>query len=243
MGWIFYTHRVKTGFPQVQAVDRYLKIADALGLGKSPVEFTFPTDDADRKFVADLVPPGTRYAVFLPGTNWETKRWPTDKFAACVAPLRARYGLESIVAGGAVDSPLAAQIPGARDLTGKTNLRQLVALLERAELVIANDTGPMHIAAALGRPMVAIYGPTSPDRTGPYGRLGTVVYLDIACRPCYGRHCSHISCMRKLPTESILDCVAEQLGEQRATTRTTPLRVVYAEVPPDPRIAASVHAR
>src|SRR6185437_16121201 len=62
MGWIFYTHRVKTGFPHVQAVDRYLKIAEALGLGKSPVQFTFPTDDADRKFVADLVPPGTRYA-------------------------------------------------------------------------------------------------------------------------------------------------------------------------------------
>jgi ADP-heptose:LPS heptosyltransferase len=115
-----------------------------------------------------------------------------------------------------------------------------VALLERAELVIANDTGPMHIAAALGRPMVSIYGPTSPDRTGPYGRLETVVYLDIACRPCYGRQCSHISCMRKLPVESILQCVAEQLGEKRLNARTVPLRVVYAEVPPDPRIAASV---
>ena len=112
---------------------------------------------------------GMRY--FCRGRNWETKRWPPDKFAQCVGPLRKRYGMECVVAGGAGDSVLAAQIPGVRDLTGKTNLRQLIALLERAELVIANDTGPMHIASALGRPLVSIYGPTSPARTGPYGRL------------------------------------------------------------------------
>jgi lipopolysaccharide heptosyltransferase I len=227
LGWIFYTHRVTTGFPEGQAVERYLKVADALGLGTSPVEFHFPTNDADRQFVADLVPAGTRYAVMLPGTNWETKRWPAEKFQECVAPLKDRFGLESIVAGGPSDAALAALIPGARDLTGKTNLRQIVALLERAELVIANDTGPMHIAAALGRPLVSIYGPTSPYRTGPFGRLDTVVHLDIPCSPCFGRHCSHISCMRKLSSASIMEAVAEQLSSPRAGFRTTPLQVVY----------------
>src|ERR1700689_3955920 len=115
-----------------------------------------------------------------------------------------------MLAGGAGDSPLGAQIPGSLDLTGKTNLRQTVALLERAELVIANDTGPMHIAAALGRPLVSIYGPPRPHRPGPFGRLDSVVHLDIPCSPCFGRHCSHISCMRKLDAESIMDVVAEQ---------------------------------
>ena len=224
-GWLFYTHRIPTGFPKEQAVDRYLAIAEALGLGKTPVEFVFATTDADRRFVYDLVPAETRYAVLLPGTPWETKRWPTEKFAACVEPLREMYGLECIVAGGASDRALAAQIPGARDLTGKTNLRQLVALLERAALVIANDTGPMHIAAALGRPMVSIYGPTSPHRTGPYGRLGSVVQLDIPCSPCYNRTCSHTSCMKKLGVESIMAMAAEQLDPATASTRTTPLIV------------------
>src|SRR5579862_397828 len=129
LGWIFYTHRVRTGFPLGQAVERYLNIAEEMGLGRSPVEFVFPTNDQDRQKVAEVISTDRRYAVFLPGTNWETKRWPPEKFAACVEPLHERYGFESIVAGGAGDSVLAAQIPGARDLTGKTNLRQLVALL------------------------------------------------------------------------------------------------------------------
>ncbi len=225
LGWIFYTDRIATGFPNVQAVDQYLAIAEGLGLGRSPVEFRFPTNDEDRRFVAELIPPESRYAVFLPGTNWETKRWPPEKFAACVAPLRERYGLQSIVAGGPGDTVLASQIPGARDLTGKTNLRQLVALLERAALVIANDTGPMHIAAALGRPLVSMYGPTSPFRTGPYRRLNTVVQLEIPCSPCYGRHCSHTSCMNKLEASAILEAVAEQL-RPNGHARTLPLRVV-----------------
>ena len=220
LGWIFYTHRIPTGFPEGQAVDRYLKIAEAIGLGRSPVEFKFPTNDDDRHFVANLLPAGIRYAVFLPGTNWETKRWPTEHFAACVGPLRERFGLETVIAGGAGDAPLAAQIPGARDLTGKTNLRQLVALLERADLVIANDTGPMHIAAALGRPMVSIYGPTSPDRTGPYGRLDTVVQLDVECSPCFGRHCSHMkpawARAEAVGGAQSPECAAEQLGAEES---------------------------
>jgi lipopolysaccharide heptosyltransferase I len=240
LGWIFYTHRVRTGFPDGQAVERYLKVAGELGLGISPVEFKFPTDEADRRHIADLIPPGIRYAVFLPGTNWETKRWPPEKFAECVIPLRQKYGLECIVAGAAGDRVLAAQIPAARDLTGKTNLRQTVALLERAELVIANDTGPMHIAAALGRPLVSIYGPTSPYRTGPFGRLDTVVHLDIPCSPCFGRHCSHISCMRKLGAESIIDVAAEQLGTPKQHGRTTPLKVVYVgQLPAEAMVAAN----
>ena len=231
LGWIFYTHRVPTGYPEGHAVDRYLKIAEELGLGRSPVEFVFPTNDKDRQKIAEIVPQETKYAVFLPGTNWETKRWPPEKFAECVGPLRDKFGLESIVAGGAGDKPLAAQIPGARDLTGKTNLRQLVALLERAELVIANDTGPMHIAAALGRPMVSIYGPTSPHRTGPYGRLNAVVQLDIECSPCFGRQCSHISCMRKLEADSIMELAVEQLSTHGAGRRTRPLSVLYSGPP------------
>lgn len=227
LGWIFYNRRVLTGFPQVQAVDRYLTIADHLGLGTLPVKFVFPIDDADRKQIAHLVP-DEKYAVFLPGANWVTKRWPPEHFAACVQPLRERYGMKCVVAGGAADAALAARIPGAIDLTGKTSLRQVVALLERASLVIANDTGPMHIAAALGRPLVCIYGPTSPDRTGPYGRLETAVYLDIECRPCFGRKCSHISCMRKLDADAILRCADEQLAPSQADSRRRPLQIATA---------------
>lgn len=239
LGWLFYTHRATTGFPLGHAVERNLAVAAALGLGRSPLEFRLATTASDRQRVDALIAPGERFAVFLPGTNWDTKRWPAQKFAALVRPLREQYGLASVVAGGAADGDLASQIPGSIDLTGKTNLRELVALLQRADLVIANDTGPMHIAAALGRPLVSIYGPTSPDRTGPFGRLDTVVQLEIECSPCFGRHCSHTSCMNQLEPLSILNMVREQLAPA-SPRRTTPLRVLRDDAANAQRVPAGI---
>jgi heptosyltransferase-1 len=180
------------------------------------VEFVFATSDDDRRFVGELMPEHKPYAVLLPATNWPTKQWPVERFAAMVEPIRRRFGLESVIAGGADAALLAASMPGAIDLAGKTNLRQLVALLERAALVIGNDTGPMHIAAALGRPLVTMYGPTSPFQTGPYGRLDTVIRLDVACSPCFSRSCSHQSCLRWLEIEPVLELARKQLAMKPA---------------------------
>jgi ADP-heptose:LPS heptosyltransferase len=149
--------------------------------------------------------------VLLPGTNWDTKRWDVAKFAALVEPLRERFGFTSVVAGGPDVVELAKRIPGAIDLAGKTSLKQLVALLEGAAVVIANDSGPMHIAAALGRPLVTVFGPTNPVRTGPWNRMDTVARLAIACSPCYSRRCAHTSCMTWLTPEHVLERVARQL--------------------------------
>ena len=217
LGWIFYTHRVPIDTLDQHAVDRYLAIAAALGCEKEPVEFHFATTDEDRAAVAQLIPTGHRFAVLLPGTNWLTKRWPIEHFAACVEPLKLRFGLETVVAGSPADSPLGAKIAGL-NLCGKTTLRQLVALLERAELVIANDSGPMHIAAALGKPLITPYGPTNPIRTGPYRRMDTVIRVDIPCSPCYSRRCSHQSCLQWLQPESVLQKAAEQLVQVRTRT-------------------------
>ena len=211
--WLFYTHRVPTGTPEQHAIDRYLTVAEALGCERGPVEFHFAVDDADRTAVAAMVPPGP-FAVLMPGANWPTKQWPVERFAALVAPIRERFGMESVVAGGADVAGLAARIPGATHLAGKTSLRQLVALLERAGLVIANDSGPMHIAAALGRPLVTPYGPTNPVRTGPYRREDSVIRLDIPCSPCYSRRCSHTSCLRWLKIDPVLELAGRQVQEQ-----------------------------
>lgn len=210
LAWWFYTDRVEVGTPEQHAIERYLSLAEAAGCGRQPVRFVFPTDDQDRRHVATLVPPSP-YAVLLPGTNWPTKRWPIEHFAALVQPLKERFGLASVVAGGPDDAALGQQIPGALNLAGKTSLRQLVALLERADLVVANDSGPMHIAAALGRPLVTLFGPTNPVRTGPYGRPETVVRLGLECSPCYSRTCSHLSCLRQLTPDLVLAAAERQL--------------------------------
>jgi heptosyltransferase I len=212
---LFYTHRVPVADLEQHAVDRYLAVAEAIGCGRKPVEFRFATDDADRAAVSKLLGGDDPYAVLLPGTNWATKRWPVEHFAATVDPLRDLFGLRSVAAGGPGDAALAARMPGVLDLTGRTNLRQLVALLERATVVIANDSGPMHIAAALGRPLVTPYGPTSPVRTGPYRRMDAVIRLDIPCSPCFSRRCSHQSCLQWLTPELVLREVATQLKGTR----------------------------
>ena len=208
--WLFYTHRVPTGTPEQHAIERYLTIAQAVGCERSPVEFPFAVDDADRDYVARLTP--ARYAVLMPGANWLTKQWPVERFAALVGPLRERFGLDSVVAGGPDTADLAEKIPTAANLAGRTNLRQLVALLERAELVVANDSGPMHIAAALGRPLVTPFGPTNPMRTGPYRRMDSVLRVEIPCSPCYSRRCSHISCLRWIETDPVLELAREQMN-------------------------------
>ncbi len=213
LAWIFYTHRVNADL-NAHALDRYLRVADQLGCDRAPVEFVFPATRDDGAAVERLVPNDRPFAVLLPGTNWPTKRWPVEYFAALVGPLKQRYNFASVVAGGGDASNLARQIHGAFDLTGRTTLRQLVALLQRAEIVIANDSGPMHIAAALGRPLVTMFGPTNPARTGPWGRDDTVVRLDIICSPCYSRRCSHQSCLRWLGPESVLKMIDQQLRSQ-----------------------------
>ena len=186
------------------------------------MEFHFATTDADRAAVAALLPEGNRFAVLLPGTHWETKRWPIEHFAACAEVLKTRLGLGIVIAGGGGDATLAAKVPGL-DLCGKTTLRQTVALLERADLVIANDSGPMHIAAALGRPLVTPFGPTNPVRTGPFGRMDTVIQNSIECSPCYSRRCApgHHRCLKELMPESLVERAMVQL---RFTTNPSPER-------------------
>lgn len=206
-----YTELVDCSWEHDHAVQRYLKIASALGCGSGPPEFCFAVDDRDRKYIANLIPPNTPYAVLMPGTNWDTKRWPIDRFAALVQPLKERFGLETVIAGAESDAPFARQIPAKFNLTGKTSLRQIVALLEPAHLVVGNDTGPMHMAAALGVPLVAPYGPTNPGRTGPFDRQDSVLRIDIPCSPCYSRTCSHQSCMQWLKIEQVLETAAAQI--------------------------------
>jgi heptosyltransferase-2 len=166
-------------------------------------------DPAAAAQVADLlavagVAEGTRLLALAPGSAWPTKRWPTSGFARAASALLSSAADRAVIVGAAGDRGLALEIASlvARerttgegvgresiiDLTGKTDVAGLVALLARATLVIANDSAPAHVAAALGRPTVAIFGPTVP-RQG-FAPLGTRVALaerDLDCRPC-SRH-------------------------------------------------------
>ncbi|GIW76440.1 MAG: lipopolysaccharide heptosyltransferase I [Phycisphaerae bacterium] len=148
---LFYTHTVPTDTHEKHAVDRYLDICESLGAGRSPVVIDFDIPETVRTSVRSVLGSSDDYAVLLPGTNWATKRWPTEYFEALIEPLRKRYGLRCVIAGGKDVKDMNSSWSGALNLSGKTRLKELVALLEGSRLVIANDSGPMHIAQCLGQ--------------------------------------------------------------------------------------------
>jgi lipopolysaccharide heptosyltransferase II len=133
---------------------------------------------------------GRPLAVLVPGTLWQTKHWHAEGFAE-VARHLARTGRAVVLAGSAAERPrcqaVAALCPAACDLSGQTTLSDLAALIQRASACVTNDSGPMHLAVALGRPVVSVFGPTDPLWIGPYGRPHAVVRADVPCSPCYLR--------------------------------------------------------
>jgi heptosyltransferase-1 len=207
---MFYTHPVPSGgWWHQHATGRYLHFASALGCQTQPLEYHFAVSEADRQAVAKMLP--EKYAVLIPGANWLSKRWPAENFAELATRMMQRFGLEAVTIGGPDDREAGERIGAAYNLIGRTTLPQTIAVLEKAALVIGNDSGPMHIAAALDRPLVALYGPTNAILTGPYRRLDSVVRVDIPCSPCYSRSCSHQSCLRFLEVEPVMREAERQL--------------------------------
>jgi heptosyltransferase-2 len=139
-----------------------------------------------------------RYAVLCPGAEYgPAKRWPF------FAELADRIGMPVVLLGSANDADAAAGIAGI-DLVGKTSLDEAMDVIAGAEVVVSNDSGLMHVAAALARPLVALYGSSSPEMTPP--QAGKVLWLKVECSPCYERECplGHFRCMRELSVDTVL---------------------------------------
>ncbi|MBI5142869.1 MAG: lipopolysaccharide heptosyltransferase I [Nitrospirae bacterium] len=174
----FYNRKVGYG-DAVHAVDRNMKIAEALGLETRPVEFNLGVNaDAAERVKALLAVCGINgdYIVVNPGARWESKLWPAERFGMVAKQLASDTGLPVVVTGAASEAGIADAVcrasgGAATSLAGKTGLKELVAVLAGARIVITNDSGPMHIAAAAGTPVVAVFGPTDFTKTGPYGTM------------------------------------------------------------------------
>jgi ADP-heptose:LPS heptosyltransferase len=215
------------GEAEVHAVDRYLWLTPLLGLPDGPPDFTLHLPAEAVAAVDGLVAENgladRPMAVLVPGTVWPTKHWAEDRFAETGRRLRDRgYGVAVAGAPGERDRcrRVAEGCPGSVDLCGRTTPAGLAALLRRAAVCVTNDSGSMHLAVALNRPVVSIFGPTNPVRTGPYGRPESVVRADLPCSPCYLRRleqCPHDhGCMKSVS----VDAVMERL--EAVTARETP---------------------
>jgi lipopolysaccharide heptosyltransferase I len=197
---LFYTHKVKGG-KDIHAVDRYLKIAAYLGCDISDIRFPFPSHSMlslDQSLFSE------DYAVIIPGARWKTKVWPAGKFGK----LASKLYLKTVIAGGeseieAADTIVSLSQGKSISLAGKTGLKELVEVIRHAQFVVSNDSGPMHIAAALKIPVFAIFGPTDQTRTGPYGKGHTIIREDVTCAPCFKKTCNDMKCMNDLSVEKV----------------------------------------
>lgn len=223
--WLFYSDRVRVPDRDMHAVDRYYLLADPLDFADVPIAFELPVRpearaQIDAVLAGENIGPETRYVLIAPGTRWETKRWPVEHFAELVRLLKSNLDTAVVLAGAPDEADLARTVAAASgekvaNLAGRTTIPQMVALVDRASAVVMNDTGPMHLAVALNKPLVALYGPTSPHRTGPYQRLDDVMRLDWDCSPCYLKRladCPYAHrCLRDLTPAQVADKVTSLL--------------------------------
>jgi heptosyltransferase-1 len=199
-------------------VDINLGLLSRLGITAPAREFPIEDVDTDAARRA-RTQTGGRYALLNPGAAWPNKRWPPARLAAIAESLRARHGLMSVVLWGPGEEGLAAEVVaaanGAAVISPKTSIGDLVALVRRAALMVSGDTGPTHIAAALGTPIVGIYGPTRPARNGPMSPLDVTVSRDAVCRCHHLRHCTlDRMCLLDIEVADVLDAVERRLASE-----------------------------
>ena len=218
----FYDHIVQRPSALTHAVDWYLRVLPILGV---PVDDGFqwlpPRPGAAESVRRQWPVDGARWIALQPGARWSNKRWPVEFYAELVRLLApTNPALRFAVLGDEKDRQLGeiiAQVDPARclDLTGCLSLAEMVEWVRLSALMVSNDTGPMHVAAALGTPVVALFGPTEPRRTGPYRQLDHVLRLNLPCSPCLKSYCHYfkpLECLRALPPAAVFDAVQKQLA-------------------------------
>jgi len=217
--WLL-TDCIKQPDEQPHRVEYFLNIVRAIGIDTKNKDYDFyiPADsvkNADRILSQARIADGEEFFVINPGGNWSAKRWPKERYAKLCNELKARYGKKIVITGAEKDMPLAEDIIRmsancAVSICGKTTLKELGAVMRRASIVISNDSGPMHIAVSQKSPTVAIFGPTSPKITGPYGDADYIVlHKWYDCQtPCYAV-CSDYRCMEAVSVEDVLNAVGK----------------------------------
>jgi heptosyltransferase I len=174
-----------------------------------------PPDD---KLKRELQP---NWIALQPGARWENKRWPVNYFAELVRLLAEKFpGTHFAILGSRDDKPLGEVIFRAAperclNLCGAASLPEMIEWVRLCDLMVTNDTGPMHVAAALGKPIVALFGPTEPRRTGPYGQLENVLRVELPCSPCLSSDCTYAKpneCLNAISPATVFERVQKQLS-------------------------------
>ena len=217
----FYTHRVRPPgtIDQAHAVDRMLAVAAAFGADVEQPGFQVAVSEDDRAWAKQALAQVGRPRLALNlGARWETKRWPPEHFAELARRAVASRGAGLFAVGAPEDRPLVESLARQLDptpvvdLCGRTTLPQLAALFEEADVVLSNDTGPLHLAVAVHARVVGVYTCTSPSLNGPYGPLSVAAESRIWCKASYRVTCPRLECMTELVPDRVWPLVLAQLN-------------------------------
>jgi len=215
-GWMFLNERpVPVDYNQ-HAVDRYLKLTEYLGCRPTSWIGRIPVFESDKEWVDNLINtnglPELPLVAINPVARWETKLWEPAKFAELADRIKNDLRCEVIFTGSKQDMAVVGEIRNkmkemAVNTAGRTNLKQLAHLYDRCATLVTTDTGPMHMAAAMGCRTVALFGPTAPWRTGPYGRAHKVIRAEVECSPCFKKQCRDMRCMKEITVDRVFEAV------------------------------------
>ena len=219
----FYDLAIPRPSWDTHAVDWYLRALHPLDV---PLNWDFtwlPPRSEVQKKVAERFPKNGRRVVLIPGARWENKRWPLENFTELTRLLLQHDpSLQVTILGSKTD--LAAGLAlkkvcpeKVQDLTGRTTLPEMVEVLRETDIAVTNDTGPMHIAAALGVPLVPLFGPTSPSRTGPFGQVQRTLQIPLPCVPCMQSRCHNpdpLACLTGITPQAVFAQSRSLLGSE-----------------------------
>ena len=209
--WNLPFERIRASDPSRHMVLQYLEFAEHLGITECEVRWDIPVNGN----IPFGLPPG--YIALNIGATKEANRWTPEGFASLASAITKNYGLQCVLTGGSPDRSMADKIIDITgntviDLAGKTSLQELIEVLAGSSAVVSCDTGPMHLGVALGKEVIALFGPADPSRTGPY--RGHVIQKQLHCVPCNRRTCSDPVCMTSIQTDDVMEKVDLALSRQ-----------------------------
>lgn len=209
LSWLLPFERIPAGNLHAHMVHQYLEFAHYLGISGGTIEWGL----VGGGHLPQGLPP--RFVVLNIGATKPANRWTTEGFSALALGIQTRYGLRCVLTGGREDAPMARAIHAATggsvcNLVGMTSMPELIDVLDRSAAVVTCDTGPMHLAVALGKKVLALFGPSDHQRTGPY--RGRVIRAKVACGPCGRKTCAHPQCMIAIRPEAVLNALSVYLA-------------------------------
>jgi heptosyltransferase-1 len=212
---LLYTEAADPG-PAAHVIYKNLALLSAVGAQDRRLQFplAIPPSETVDSVVQRFAPHG--YVVINPGAAWPNKRWPPACFGAVAASMQRTYGLRSLVLWGPGEKELAHEVAdasaGAADVSPPTTVAEIAGIAKSARLMISGDTGPTHVAAAVGTPLVTLFGPTRPERNGPWALYDIALSRVDQCSCVYERQCRRdVPCIADIGVDDVLAAVERRL--------------------------------